>query len=150
MRPADFTRFSTNKQMFTPYIYEMATSTIQANLVNVNSTDDSSSEYYDAYEDYTEEMNIEPLLITTTTSSSSRPHTNTFNLLNRRTTTKIQTMTTTSIATTTTAITKSAKTSTKPNFFYYFKTLPPKYEYFFSTKKDTRKQTSRTQSISPG
>ncbi len=97
----------------------MATSTVLPKFANT--TEENESEYYDTYEDV-EETNGDFV----STTSTIKPVTNTFNLLNRKTTLKPTTLTT-------------SKTSmTTANFFYYLKTLSPKYDYFLSTKNVKR------------
>ena len=143
VRPADFTRYSTVKQSFTPHVYEMAASTFippfNISQDNENNSDENSSEYYDDYEN-----EIEKIITTTatsTTTDSTRPITNTFNLLNRRTTKAED-----EFAFTEPSFLYPTKTQ---NIYYYSKTWPPKYEYFLSTK-DFKRTTSLTPKTEKG
>ena len=151
VRPADFTRYSTVKQTFTPYIYEMASSTpiakFNTSKDNEYNSEESSSEYYDDYENEIEKIitTTETTTVTTptfiATTVSTRPITNTFNLLNRRTTKAEDEF----------AFTEPSflYSTHKQNINYYSKTWPPKYEYFFSTK-DFKRTTSLTPKTEEG
>ena len=105
----------------------------------LNTSDETSSEYYDDDDDDYEEIEKRITTATTTlTTSTTRPLTNTYNLLNRRTTKADEEF----------AFTEPSFyfPTKQPSVYYFFKTLPPKYDYFYSSSKDFR-QTTRTSQL---